>query len=331
MDLETKISAFAKLGNSIPGLTDNSLLQEVFQTNNWFTPSETRRALLAWTSLLTNENLTRWTGRYQINTNPPRNVLVITAGNIPLVGFHDFLSVLISGNRFIGKLSSRDNYLIARLIQELILIEPRFADYINLEGTDILPDAVIATGSNNSARYFQTQYGHLPCIIRKTRSSAAILSGKETADDLKNITSDLLEYYGLGCRSISHLYLPNGYQTDELIAQISRFPGIDPSELYRDNLRYQRARLSMHQIGFDDAGQALLVESHSLHSQIGLIHYSYYNNIDLLLKELNALSNEIQCITGPPNLSPPCIPFGTAQQPALWDYADGIDTLEFLT
>jgi hypothetical protein len=332
MDLKTRISSFAELGSCLPALAESHLLQEVFQTNNWFTASETSRALLSWASLLTIENITRWTGRYQIPDKPGgRNILVITAGNIPLVGFHDFLSVLISGNRFIGKLSSRDNFLITKLIQELIRLEPRFADYIDLEGTGVLPDAVIATGSNNSARYFQTQYGHLPCIIRKNRSSVAILSGRETPEDLKNITTDVLEYYGLGCRSISHLYVPNDYQKDELIARISRFPGIDPCELYRDNLRYQRARLHMHEIRFEDAGNALLVESGLLHSPIGVVHYSFYDDPEQVIDQLKERESEIQCITGHYTMSSGLIPFGTAQQPALWDYADGIDTLAFLT
>jgi len=331
MDLRKRISSFAELGSLLPGLVKSNVWVQAFNANNWFTSSEIARALNSWSSLLTSDNLTRWTEHYPIPAVPPnRNILVITAGNIPLVGFHDFLSVLISGHRFIGKLSSRDDQLLTQLAKELIRIEPQFVHQIQLQDFTISPDGVIATGSNNSARYFQREYGHLPHLIRKNRSSAAILDGTETPEDLNNLAADILEYYGLGCRSISHIFLPAGYPIENLVHPISRFSQIDPCEPFNDNLRYQRARLGMLNTLFIDARQALLPESEMLHSPIGVVHYSFYDDMSVLFGHLKAQDTEIQCLVGHKSANPNLIPFGSAQKLELWDYADNIDTLNFL-
>ncbi|MFA5815086.1 MAG: acyl-CoA reductase [Bacteroidales bacterium] len=331
MDLRNRISSFAELGSLFPGLIKSDLMDQAFSANNWFTRSETARALNSWSSLLTADNLTRWTDLYPIPAVPPvRNILVITAGNIPLVGFHDFLSVLISGHRFIGKLSSRDDQLLTLLAKELIRMEPLFADQIQLQNFAISPDAVIATGSNNSSRYFQMEYGHVPHIIRKNRSSAAILDGSETDEELDNLAADILEYYGLGCRSVSHLFLPAGYSPGNLVEPLISFNQIDPCEPFNDNLRYQRARLAMLNTPFIDARQVLLIESEMLHSPIGVVHYSFYDDLSVLLSHLKAQDTEIQCLVGHKSANPNLIPFGSAQKPELWDYADNIDTLDFI-
>jgi len=331
MNLENRIASFAELGSRIPELINGNLPVQSMNSNNWFTISETTRALNSWTSLLDIENLKQWTDPYAIPGNKPfRNILVITAGNIPLVGFHDFLSVLISGNRFLGKLSSRDSLLLSRLAQELIGIEPRFADQIKIQDVKMSPDAVIATGSNNSARYFKMEYGRVPHIIRKNRSSAAILDGTERAIELENLTGDILEYYGLGCRSISHLFLPAGYSVDKLAGLIASFRQVDECETFNNNLRYQRARLTMMNVPFVDANRALLIESEMLHSAIGVVHYSFYNGRKELFEILQTRKEEIQCLVGHKSLHPDLIPFGSAQKPELWEYADDVDTMDFL-
>jgi hypothetical protein len=341
MDLQKRISAFAQLGKILPGLIDDELLKKVLKSNNWFTASEVARTMNSWASVLTFENLNRWIEPYRVADECEiRNILVITAGNIPLVGFHDFLSVLITGNRFIGKLSSRDNILLTLLARELIRIEPLFANYLEidqplpvnngLQSGKVKPDAVIATGSDNSARYFQTEFGNIPHIIRKNRSSAAILDGAETDPELKDLAGDILEYYGLGCRSVSHLYLPAGYRLAGLAKVLSDFSGIDSCEPLKDNLRYQRARMGMLNIIYIDARQTLLVESELLHSPIGVVHYSFYQDKQKLLENLMVRQDEIQCLVGHQSIYSKLLPFGTVQKPELWDYADEVDTVEFL-
>jgi len=331
MNIKDRISSFAELGALLPGLAGSSLIDRVLDANRWFTPSETLRVLNIWSSLLTLENLTDWTSRYAISNTPPLlNILVITAGNIPLVGFHDFLAVLLSGNRFVGKLSSRDDLLLTRLAKELIRVEPQFANLIDLQNVTDKPDAVIATGSNNSGRYFQRAYGHIPHVIRKNRSSAAILDGSETTKELNGLAADILEYYGLGCRSVSHVYLPAGYSIERLVVPVSSYNRIDPCDYLRDNLRYQRARLSMLNIPFIDASHVLFVQSELLHSPIGVVHYSFIENQTSLFGQLAIRSSDIQCLTGHKSMNSKLVPFGTAQKPELWDYADNLDTLEFL-
>ena len=331
MDLYTRISSFAELGTRLPGLLSASLISQVNNNNNWFTHSEINRAMQAWNSLLTIDNLTGWTNRYPVPAAPPlRNILVITAGNIPLVGFHDFLSVLISGNRFIGKLSSRDDQLLAFLVKEIIRIEPLFADQIVLQTFTDSADAVIATGSNNTSRYFHLEYGQIPHIIRKNRTSVAILDGTETLEELDHLAADILEYYGLGCRNISHIFLPSGYSPEHLVRHLSSFNQVDSCKPYNDNLRYQRARLAILDQPRFDAHQALLLESEMLPSPIAVVHYSFYEDQIVLFNNLETLKTEIQCLAGHGSTDHDLIPFGSAQKPELWDYADKVDTLDFL-
>ena len=332
MNLEKRISSFAELGRRIPGLLNNNLFDRTVTANNWFTPSETTRAMKSWADLLTVENLTRWTNGYPISeVSPLRNILVITAGNIPLVGFHDFLSVLITGNRFVGKLSQRDELLLITLAQELIDIEPLFAGQIQFGSLISSPDAVIATGSNNSARYFMSEYGQLPNIIRKNRSSIAVLDGSETKDELDLLAGDILKYYGLGCRSISHIYLPTGYSPVNLIEPLESYKGIDPCEPFTHNLHFQRAHLSMLNKPAYYTSHAILLENNNLHSPIGVVHYSFYNHTAILFEKINTQQSELQCITGHKSLHPQLLPHGSAQSPQLWDYADNLNTLRFLT
>jgi hypothetical protein len=216
------------------------------------------------------------------------------------------------------------------LAKELIRIEPSFTDLIHFQDFNITTDRVIATGSNNSSRFFQMEYGHLPHIIRKNRSSTAILNGSETGEELDLLAADILEYYGLGCRSVSHIFLPAGYSPIKLAEPLTNFNKIDSCEPFSDNLRYQRARLAMLNKPSIDAQQALLLESEALNSPIGIVHYSFYDDKTILFDRLKLLDTEIQCIVGHKSMNPGLIPFGSAQKPDLCDYADNIDTLDFL-
>ncbi len=333
MDLHPRIQAFATLGKILtnpPGL--ESLIRPPSAINPFFTPREVNRAVSAWASLLTQENLKRWIQPYVFSSHAPaKQVLVIMAGNIPLVGFHDFLSVLVSGHKFTGKLSSKDSILLPWIADQLINIEPDFMGRISFQvNPDSRPDAVIATGSSNSARFFKQDYGNLPHIIRKNRSSPAVLNGSENSMDLTGLASDILDFYGLGCRNVSKIFIPPGYDFRDLADCLQNYKELDPIDPYLHNLVYQRARLELLKVPYIDAGNILLVEKPGFHSPVGVVFTEeYVSRQDLKLK-LSARLNDIQCIVGnaPDRFNP--VPFGTSQNPALWDYADGIDTLAFL-
>jgi hypothetical protein len=330
MDLSRRISAFNELGRRLPDLLTDTLFDEVNRANPWFTREETGRAVSTWARLLTTKNLLEWTNAYDLSIAGSNGILVVSAGNIPLAGFHDFLSVLISGNRFTGRLSSRDDILLQRISGELAKIDPLLGSHIDFNHSGTAPDAVIATGSNNTARYFRSRYAGLPHIIRKNRSSAAVLDGTETPAELAALASDILDYHGLGCRSVSHVYMPAGETTGTLAGALVSRSKDGHCQPMADNLQYQRARLQMLNVPFTDTGGMLLVEEENLHSPIGIVHISHYHNREELLESLAHRAGEIQCLTGHKSLAPGLIPFGTAQSPALGDYADNIDTLDFL-
>ena len=234
MDLNQRITAFSNLGEFLKdylsdapksdlALQDFKTLTEEFtavietshRQNAWFTPEYTKMALQSWSQILTKETLTHWFAAYAASNTTSKRVAVIMAGNLPLVGFHDFLSVLLSGHHLIAKLSSDDKLLMPFLAKVLIKLEPSFESKIEFT-QEKLPqfDAVIATGSNNTARYFEYYFKDKPSIIRKNRNAVAILTGNETAEQLEALGSDIFNYFGMGCRSVSKIYVPQGYDFD---------------------------------------------------------------------------------------------------------------------
>lgn len=325
MNLETRIDAFTRLSSHMEEAISPALGQ-VLKINPWFTPAEIRRAILSLSAILTPDNLHRWVQPYlPLEPGHSANVLVISAGNIPMVGFHDFLSILISGNTYTGKLSTKDNILIPLLADELIRIEPRFSEHIRFTDHPSTPDAAIATGGNNTSRYFIREYRKIPSIIRKNRTSVAILDGTETRQDLEGLAADILEFYGLGCRSISHVFLPVNTPIDTLADSLRGFTGISPNQMYSDNLMYQTACLKLAGHGFMDTRNVLIIEDSAIFSPIGILHYSHYSRLENLISFLDSHTGNIQCLVGHQYT-----PFGLAQKPELWDYADHIDTLSFL-
>jgi len=325
MNLGTRIQSFTRLGELL-GQSASQDLTNLTITNPWFTPREIRRALQSWATLLAPGNLVKWLTPYTLPDNlPTRNILVISSGNIPLVGFHDFLSVLISGNRYTGSLSSRDNQLLPAIADLLIGINPDWENRIKLTGKPVPFDAVIATGSTNTSRYFQRAYRSVPSIIRKNRTSVAILTGSESRPEYDGLSADILTYYGLGCRSISHVFMPAGLSPGPLIEALRTFGDWEPNPLLSDNLRYQNALMTMMKVPFTDTGKVILTENPSVHSPIGVVHYSYYPNDQDVRNLVSMMPDELQCVVGKEY-----VPFGFAQQPALWDYPDQIDTIEFL-
>jgi hypothetical protein len=338
MNLEERIKTFSDLGeilrNSIDGKSGsyhqhlNNLFINQEKHNQFFTPANVTMAVKAIAGELTFENLTRWTNAYPAlneDFNPVR-VGVIMAGNIPLAGFHDFLSVLISGNNIKAKTSSKDSELIVHLSDILCSINPCFRQKIKFtEGILSDFDSVIATGSDNSSRYFEYYFGKYPHIIRKNRNSVAIIEGSETDQELENLGIDIFSYFGLGCRNVSKVYLPEGYDFHTVIRNWDRFSGVINHSKYANNYEYNMAVYLVNKEKFLDSGYLLLKESTELSSPVSVLYYEFYNSEEKLYGQINKLQEKIQCVTGNNY-----IPFGKTQFPKLWDYADNIDTLDFL-
>jgi hypothetical protein len=338
MNLEDRIKSFALLGETLREALNNPssvyyddlnaivLNQQII--NPWFTPENTRMAFRAIANELSLENLVEWTGRYPElnNRRHPLKTGVIMAGNIPLVGFHDFLSVLVSGNNLIAKTSSKDSQLITVISQMLCSINPEFTGRIEFtDGTLKNFDMVIATGSNNSSRYFEYYFGRFPNIIRKNRNSIAIIEGDESAEELKALGTDIFSYFGLGCRNVSKIYLPQGYDVSSLLNIWDVFSGIISHSKYANNYDFNKAIYIVNKEKFHDTGYLLLKEDKAISSPVSVIHYEYCDSQGFITQQTDQLKDKIQCIVGRNNTQ-----FGKSQFPSLWDYADNIDTLEFL-
>jgi hypothetical protein len=334
MQLNQRINAFVDLGKFLGKIEfENefeSILRKAEAENGWFTQENIKFALKSWGDALSKENLQQWISKYKIEDIEPKTVAIIMAGNIPLVGFHDFLSVLISGNKVLAKLSSNDKTLLPFLAEYLISVEPEFKNYIEFtDGKLENFDAVIATGSNNTARYFEYYFGKYPNIIRKNRNSAAILTGNETEEELKNLADDIFTYFGLGCRNVSKLYIPENYDFEAFFKGMFSWKEIIHNHKYINNYDYNKAVYLMDSFPLLDNEFMLLKEDTAFSSPISVVFYEKYNSFEDLSKELEEQSENIQCVVSKAGINNE-IPFGKAQNPELWDYADGIDTVEFL-
>ncbi|MFQ3174573.1 MAG: hypothetical protein ACI8W0_001695, partial [Flavobacterium sp.] len=260
----------------------------------------------------------------------PKKIALILAGNIPLVGFHDFLSVLITGNSVIVKTSSNDQHLLPFIAKYIIAVEPKFAEKITfVEGKLEGFDAVIATGSNNTARYFEYYFKNTPSIIRKSRNSVAVLNGTETKEQLIALGEDIFRYFGLGCRNVSKLFVPKGYTFDAFFEAIFEYQEVIHYEKYANNYDYNKAVFLMSNYKLLDNGFLTLKEDISHASPISSVFYEFYDDIDDLQTRLSSESEQIQCVVSA-KLIENSIPFGQTQQPSLSDYADNVDTISFL-
>ncbi len=303
-------------------------LQELVKTvrhhNGWFTEKEILFSFESWGEALTEENIEKWLKNYTIDSDLTKSVAIIMAGNIPMVGFHDLLCVYLLGGKVKAKLSSDDNVLIPAIVKILSLFDDEVKiEFIpfKLEGFD----AVIATGSNNTARYFEAYFGKYPNIIRKNRTSVAVLNGTETRRELEKLADDVFLYYGLGCRNVTKLFIPKGYDLNLIFGAFFNHIYVAENNKYANNYDYHKAVYLMEQQEMIENGFLLMKEDESLHSPIGMLFYEYYDkleNIEGYLKENEA---EIQCV-----VSKKGIPFGASQKPQLWDYADNIDVIDFL-
>lgn len=333
--LGTFLSQFRETNNSNePEQADfENLILGSAHFNGWFVEENVRSAVAGIAHMLEKDKLEKWLASYTFTENVnPKRVGVIMAGNIPIVGFHDFLCVLISGNTCVAKLSSQDNRLLKAVAAKLVAIEPRFKDRIIFEDGKLENiDSVIATGSNNTSRYFEYYFGKYPNIIRKNRNSVAVLTGDETPEQLIKLGDDIFMYFGLGCRNVSKLYVPEGYNFDNFFNAMESRKKIVFHSKYANNYDYNKAILLVgKQLHFDN-GFLLLKEDEALSTPVSRLNYSFYKDINAVKAELETRKNEIQCVVSAnPSQFNSGVSFGESQKPELWDYADGVDTMQFL-
>jgi len=332
MHHNTVIAAFVSLGIEIENkiLTNEDLLLKAYYHNRWFTVSNIKKSLTAIVNFYLNEEkLKLWLSKYNVETHEPKRIGIVMAGNLPLVGFHDLLCVLASGNIAVIKLSSKDKILLPEIISLLIEIQPAYKDKIiyaeMLKGID----AVIATGGNNSARYFDYYFGKYPNIIRKNRNSIAVLTGNETNEQLLALGNDVFQYFGLGCRNVSLMFFPEGYDIPKLLdAWEGKFNYLMDESSYKNNYDYNRTLLLMNSTVHLASDYVMLKEDTAIATPVSVVHYQFYKNIYEVKTIISARKEEIQCVVAE-SKDLPAIPFGVSQQPELWDYADNIDTMKF--
>ena len=345
MELQQSLNAFVKLGDFLSQFTDTPRGTEIDRAfidgfkhqlklarehNGWFSTNNLKFALQSWSDALTETNLKTWTSNYDFGPIDAKTIAIIMAGNIPLVGFHDFLSVLISGHKVLVKQSSNDKHLLPYLAKYLEVLEPQFKGKITFteEKLDNF-DAVIATGSNNTARYFEYYFKGKPSIIRKNRNSVAILTGNETNEQLEALSDDIFRYYGLGCRNVSKLYIPEDYNFDAFFNAVFKWKDIINESKYANNYDYNKAVYIMSEFDMLENGFLMIKEDQSFGSPIATVFYEKYKDSSTLQTQLEAQSEHIQCIVAD-GFSEVEVAFGQTQDPKLWDYADNIDTVDFL-
>lgn len=347
MELKRRINALVSLGEFLSTINAHSpqpesentieaILGKAKAENGWFTLENIEFALHNWSKALSEENLNQWVSKYNLEdfaaeeSKTVKTVAIVMAGNVPLVGFHDLLSVLITGNKVLAKLSSNDKTLIPFLAEKLISIEPEFKNYIEFtEGRLDNFDAVIATGSNNTSRYFDYYFGKYPNIIRKNRNSVAVLTGNETDEDLNLLADDIFQYFGLGCRNVSKLYVPEGYNFEKFFKAIYGWKEIIHNHKYINNYDYNKAVYLMDSFPLLDNEFLLLKEDAGFSSPIAVLFYEKYTSLTDLKKTLDAHAENLQCVVGKEEITNR-ISFGKTQSPELWDYADGVDSVAFL-
>ena len=331
MNLKERISLFSSLGKLIADKDNPKIItsfHRIKTSNPWFTDENISLSLSSVCKMLNEEALIDWISKYDFKpTLNEKKVFIIMAGNLPLVGFHDFLSVLISGNVAVVKFSSKDNILPRILIELMISIDSRISEFINVVDNiiDLNVDAVIATGSDNSSKYFDYYFKGFKSIIRKNRRSVAILDGSESESQLESLADDVFSYFGLGCRSVSKIYIPVDYELNKLFKSFFKYNPIINHIKYANNYDYNKTIYLMNKEKLLDNGFVIFKEDQSIQSPVATIFYEYYNSRVDLNNYIKSNRNLFQCI-----VSNEDIPFGQSQFPKLTDYADQKDTIEFL-
>jgi len=309
----------------------NQKIDSAIHHNGWFTRENIIFALQQWSEALTPRNLKLWLGEYDLSNSGDKTVGIVMAGNIPLVGFHDFLSVLVSGHKVLVKLSTNDRQLLPVIASYLMHLDSRYENRIRFTDNRMKDfDAVIATGSNNTARYFEYYFKDKPSIIRKNRNSIAIITGNETKEELEKLSEDIFRYYGLGCRNVSKLYVPENYDFDSFFKAMYKWNPIINQDKYANNYDYNKAVYLMSEFKLLDNGFLMLKEDESFGSPIATLFYEKYQDEKELKDRLKENEEKIQCIVKKESNTNE-VTFGQTQKPQLWDYADNIDTIDFLS
>ena|SRR6185312_7876403 len=328
MNLAERITLMVNLGKYLmeDGEELKLVKQKAYEKNKWFTEEFINYAFRnISTHYLEQEKLEKWVHHYHIDDNiHPQKIGIVMAGNIPLVGFHDFLCVFITGHHQMIKLSDKDEVLMTHLIEKLEQWNPKVKSVVKTAELLKDCDAYIATGSNNSARYFHLYFGKYPSIIRGNKTSVAILNGNETFGDLSCLADDVYIYFGLGCRNVTKIFVPVNYSFETLLNAFKKYDYFADITKYRNNYDYNLALLIMNNKFYMTNDSIILYENENIFSPASVLHYSFYENEKSTLDDL--LNNEnVQCIVGAGQVS-----FGKSQEPGLFDYADGVDTIQFL-
>jgi hypothetical protein len=340
MTLSQRLDLLIELGHYLRSGGDEDLDQAIrrsYLENSWFTEENVRLALQAIAQQMLNADALRnWAQEYSVpeRQNPQKTVGIVMAGNIPLVGFHDWLCVFVSGHRARVKLSDKDKCLLPLLVKKMGEWQHEsWACTEFIHETEYLSgfDAVIATGSNNTARYFEQYFGKYPHIIRRNRHAVAILNGLESAEELHALGRDIFSYFGLGCRNVSKLYVPHGYQFDTLLEALHEYREIIHHNKYKNNFDYNFTLLILNNVPHKNNGCLLLTENTALQARIASVHYEYYDDVQELDALLAAQREAIQCVVGKTGVKGfKSLPFGASQQPGLTDYPDGVDVMQFI-
>lgn len=333
MKLEERLNTFIKLNQvliELSAIERAEIIKQAANNNRWFNTSSVEQALSGLIHLTDPVKMKTWLTGYDLKPSKQKIIGLIMAGNLPLVGFHDLICVLLSGHKAAIKLSSQDLFLMQWMIRKLCEIEPAFIDQIDVCEQLKVMDAVIATGSNNTARYFDYYFGKYPHIIRKNRTSVAILNGKETDTELMKLGKDVFTYFGLGCRNVSKIWVPQDYHFLNLLDLWASFTKVADNFKYHNNYEYNKSIYLVNGVNYLDTGFLLLTESEALTSPISVLYYQQYQNLTEVDQYLTQNQDKIQCVVSSQS-SRNFIPFGQTQVPDISDYADGIDVMRFLS
>lgn len=337
MRIEERIALMARLGDHLRSNEDEYLQALMSRTefnNQWFTLENQQLAIKSIADqFLQADKLWTWVGNYHgLEPVAPQRVGLVLAGNIPMVGFHDILCVFMAGHHAKIKLSSKDPFILPYLFKLLGEWDERTQPYFTIVQKLEDFDAVVATGSNNSSRYFEAYFGKYPHIIRKNRNGVAVLTGEEDSTDLHRLGKDIFRYFGLGCRNVAKLYVPQGYDFDPLLTALHEYRSIILHSKYKNNFDYNYAMFMLNKEPFQANGCILLREDPEPCSRIANLHYEYYQTLENMPDLLSERAGQIQCVVAKPDLlTVPTLAFGKAQEPDLVDYPDGVDTLAFLS